>query len=374
MQTIKTSDWLISENKKGDNKYWRLHILKLGVDFYTQTEWYQISVTGKKTKPLVSEPYFCAPTNVGRANERDSEVQAEFEYDSIIKKQRDKGYRSNGEKKQERPMPMLAHKFNDRKGRVTYPCFVQPKLDGMRMLFDGEVGFSRGNKEIIPEVIQHLTYSSVKKYETILDGELMLPGNVLLQESMKAIKKYRPELSPELEYWVYDIVDDGMRFADRNGIVEEMFGNDIWDTPPVKFRRVPTYVAQNEEEVIQYHNQFVDAGYEGTMIRSMHTTYEIGKRSYSLLKLKDFQDMEFKIIDVLEGSGSSKGLAIFKCITEDGEEFDSTPEATHEQRREWFTNRKKLIGKWSTVKFQDWTDDGKPTFNNTVAIRDEGEF
>ncbi len=27
MQTIKTSDWLISENKKGDNKYWRLHIL-----------------------------------------------------------------------------------------------------------------------------------------------------------------------------------------------------------------------------------------------------------------------------------------------------------------------------------------------------------
>jgi hypothetical protein len=69
MKTVKTSEWYISENKKGDNKYWRLHILKLGVDFYTQTEWYQISVTGKKTKPLVSEPYFCAPTNGGRANE-----------------------------------------------------------------------------------------------------------------------------------------------------------------------------------------------------------------------------------------------------------------------------------------------------------------
>ena len=92
------------------------------------------------------------------------------------------------------------------------------------------------------------------------------------------------------------------------------------------------------------------------------------------MKLKDFKDAEFEIIAVLEGSGSSEGLAIFKCITEDGKEFDSTPEASHDQRREWFKDRKKLIGKWATVKFQDWTAEGKPTFNNTVAIRDLGEF
>ena len=220
MKTVKTSEWLVSENKAGGAKYWCLHMLQLGQDFYTQTEWYQISKTGRETKRQVSEPYYAAPTNEGRANERDSKSQAEFEFDAIIKKQRDKGYRSKGEKKQVRPMPMLAHKFKDHKGKVDFPVYVQPKLNGMRMLFDGEVGFSRGNKEIIPEVIQHL------KFDTggyMLDGELMLPNNVLLQESMSAIKKYRPGISDKLEYHVYDIVNTDLPYEDRMRLLETMF-------------------------------------------------------------------------------------------------------------------------------------------------------
>jgi hypothetical protein len=88
------------------------------------------------------------------------------------------------------------------------------------MLFDGEVGFSRGNKEIIPEVIQHL------KFDTggyMLDGELMLPNNVLLQESMSAIKKYRPGISDKLEYHVYDIVNTDLPYEDRMRLLETMF-------------------------------------------------------------------------------------------------------------------------------------------------------
>jgi len=194
MKIIKSSDWLISENKAGGEKFWRLHILQDNKEggFYTQTEWFQISKTGRETKRQFSSPYYAEPTNVGRSNERNSEQQAEFEFDAVIKKQKDKGFRAKGERKNVRPMPMLAHKFTDHKKKVNFPAYIQPKLNGMRMLFDGENGWSRGNKEVIPEVIQHL------KFDTggvILDGELMLPNNQLLQESMKAIKKYRPELS-----------------------------------------------------------------------------------------------------------------------------------------------------------------------------------
>ena len=33
-------------------------------------------------------------------------------------------------------LPMLAQDFNKHKSKVVYPCFVQPKLDGYRMIYD----------------------------------------------------------------------------------------------------------------------------------------------------------------------------------------------------------------------------------------------
>jgi ATP-dependent DNA ligase len=366
MKVVKSSEWLVSENKAGLQKFWRLHILNHIYDYFTQTEWYQITKTGKKSSTQKSEPYYAKPTNVGRSNERESKAQAEFEFDAIVKKQKDKGYRAKGEKKQERPMPMLAHKFKDHKGKVEFPVYVQPKLNGMRMLFDGEVGFSRGNKEIIPEVIQHLTLETLGN---ILDGELMLPNNVLLQESMKAIKKYRPELSPELLYHVYDIVDNTRTFEERNDLIKVL-------SPffPSNVVTVPTYICHNETDVIKYHTMFTKAGYEGTMIRDPQMGYEIGKRSYSLLKLKDFVDAEYKIVDVIEGEGSDKGLAIFILETEDGQTFNCRPEGTQENRAELFKSRKKLRNKFLTVRYQELSKDGIPIFPVGVAIREWGEF
>lgn len=366
MKPYQSSDWLVSENKAGNSKFWQLSIVYDGDKYYTQTSWYQVTATGGTSVTQHSEPYYAAPTNVGRANERDSKAQALFEFDAILKKQKDKGYRAKGETKQERPTPMLAHKYRDHANKVTYPCYVQPKLDGNRMLFNGEEGWSRGNKPMISEVIQHLQFDVGGLW---LDGEIMLPDNVPLQLSMTAIKKFRPELSPNLLYHVYDLVDDTKSYREREAII-----NDLMDTCPENVRSVPTYVVHNEEELMYWHNVFIKQGYEGTMIRNPNVKYEIGKRSYSLLKLKEFFDEEFEIVDVLEGAGISKGMAIFKCKTPDGKLFDSTPQATHEQRKEWFSDRENLIGKWATVKHYGYTNDGIPSFNNTIGIRELGEF
>jgi len=366
MKIVKSSEWLISENKAGGEKFWRLHIVKDGSDYYTQTEWYQISKTGRETKRQTSEPYYAEPTNVGRSNERDSQEQADFEFDAIIKKQKDKGFRAKGERKNVRPMPMLAHKFVDHKKKVEFPVAIQPKLNGMRMLFDGENGWSRGNKEVIPEVIQHL------KFDTggyILDGELMLPNNVLLQESMKAIKKYRPELSPELIYHVYDIVDDEVSYAERYTIIQ-----DICVNAPKNVKIVKTVRAHDESQVAHLHQLFVKDGYEGTMIRDAKMKYEIGKRSYSLLKLKDFVDAEYRIVDVVDGDGSDVGLAIFELETDSGERFNCRPEGSQENRADLFKNRRELVGKYLTVRYQELSKDGIPIFPVGVSIREWGEF
>jgi DNA ligase-1 len=366
MNNVKSSEWLISENKAGNEKFWRLHILRDGNDYYTQTEWYQVTNRGRETKRQLSEPYHATPTNIGRANERDSNAQAEFEFDAIIKKQMDRGFYLKGEKPKTLPMPMLAHKFRDHSKKLDWPVYVQPKLNGMRMLFDGEKGWSRGNKEVIPEVIQHL------KFDTggyILDGELMLPDNVLLQESMKAIKKYRPELSPKLLYHVYDVVDDSLTFEERDAVIERLSSKF-----PENVLVVPTLSATDEAGVMYAHKQFTVLGYEGTMIRNPEMKYEIGKRSYSLLKLKDFTDAEYRIVDVVDGDGSDSSLAIFELETDSGARFNCRPEGSQENRRELYKNRKKLVGKYLTVRYFELSKDGIPIFPVGVSIREWGEF
>lgn len=366
MKSIKTSNWLIGENKSGNKKFWRLHILQDGTNFYTQTEWYQVTSRGRETKRQMSEPYFAAPTNEGRANARNSEEQAYFEFDAMIKKQRDRGFVYEGEQKQTRPMPMLAHKFRDHTEKLDWPVFVQPKLNGMRMLFDGTTGWSRGNKEVIPEVIQHLQFDTGG---FILDGELMLPNNQLLQESMKAIKKYRPELSPELIYHVYDIVDTDLPYAMRYQVIV-----DILQNAPSNVKLVKTVSADDESQVSHLHQLFVKDGFEGTMVRDPSALYEVGKRSYSLLKLKDFTDAEYRIIDVVDGAGSDTGLAIFELETPTGQKFNCRPEGSQENRAELYKNRKNLIGRYLTVRYFELSKDGVPIFPVGVSIRDLGEF
>jgi ATP-dependent DNA ligase len=366
MQKVKSSNWLISENKVGNRKFWRLHIVRDGEHYHTQTEWYSITTTGKESKKQLSEPYYAQPTNVGRANQRNSQQQADFEFDAIIKKQMDKGFHREGEKSKTLPMPMLAHKFKDNKSKVEFPVFVQPKLNGMRMLFDGDMGWSRGNKEIIPEVIQHL------KFDTdgfILDGELMLPGNQLLQESMTAIKKFRPELSPTLIYHVYDVVDSDLPYAKRYQLIV-----DICRNAPKNVKIVQTELVKNEDDIMKYHKKFVKDGFEGTMVRFPEFPYEIGKRSYSLLKLKDFTDDEYRIVDIIDGDGSDRGLAIFQLDNGNGQVFNCRPEGSQENRAELYKERKKLINKYMTVRFFELSKDNIPIFPVGVGIREWGDF
>jgi ATP-dependent DNA ligase len=197
----------------------------------------------------------------------------------------------------------------------------------------------------------------------------MLPNNVLLQESMKAIKKYRPELSSQLLYHVYDIVDDSMPFSQRHEIIQDLVAN-----APENVKIVKTVRAHDESRVAYLHQLFVQDGYEGTMIRNPDMPYEIGKRSYSLLKLKDFVDAEYRIVNVIDGDGSDVGLAIFELETDSGERFNCRPEGSQENRADLFKNRRELVGKYLTVRYQELSKDGIPIFPVGVSIREWGEF
>ena len=371
MKTIVESPVLQSTAKSGKAKFWQAVVFTGENDtFYYKKIWWQ-----EGSKKQESVPVLVTQKNVGRSNETNAEAQAITEFDSIVKKQRDKGYSEDGSADHIPTKPMLANKYKDKKKYVTYPCYVQPKFDGFRMLkeADGTEAWTRGGKLHVQECVKHLMWRG----EFMADGELILPPFVVdgkqkfhpLQHTAAAAKKFRADTSPTLLYCVYDIVAPDKPFSERYEILQEM----ALDAPD-QVVVVETILVQNEEELFEAHSHFVAEGYEGTIIRSGDGGYEIGHRSNTLLKLKNFFDGEYKIVGAKEGKGSFEGKCCFICVTDEGKEFSVNPEGTMEYRAHLWETRVEHIGKWLTVRYYSVTDDGKPSHATGIDFREEGEF
>ena len=374
MKIVHSTPILQATTRTGKGKFWQGHVSQDGNNWYNQASYWQLKNDGSTSAVQWSEPYLVEAKNVGRTNATTAEQQAYLEIERDFKKQKDKGYAEIGQEPEVLPLPMLAHKFSDRGHKVTWPAYAQPKLNGQRMLFDGEKGWSRGGKEIIPECIAHIMEELGQLPEgTILDGELILPGNPLLQKTMTAIKKFRPELSPTLVYWVYDIVDPSKAFSERFALLRSILPA---DREHVKV--TPTNTVENVAGVMSHHEDFVSAGFEGSMVRFDCGGYDIGHRNNQLQKVKDFVDSEFEVVDIVEGGGRFQGVAIFVCKATDTETFTCVPEGDMEYRRNLYANRNMILSttKYLTVRYQELSKDGVPIFPVGVSLREtkEGGF
>ena len=128
-------------------------------------------------------------------------------------------------------------------------------------------------------------------------------------------------------------------------------------------------VLYNKDQLFKAHDMYVEQGYEGAIIRNLEGLYEFGFRSNNLIKLKQFDDLEFEIVDVVEATGRDAGTAIFICRCGGGE-FNVKPQGSRELRADYFKNADKLIGKMVTVQYQGFSDDGIPRFPSAISVRD----
>lgn len=360
IKIVKESEVFKAKTRTGSEKFWQLRIVKDADEYFLQSRYWQVNKRGEKSTEQFSEPYKVEPKNIGKANETSAKKQAELEFESEIKKKIDKSYCCEGMESKELQLPMLAKNFEDSKHRITYPAYVQPKYNGQRMLYNGDIAWSRSGKQIIPEVIQHLHFDTGGY---VIDGELLLPKNVLLQKTMEAVKKFTPELSPQLQFIVYDLISDDLGFEDRLTILSNLdLGKNVILSKTEKIH--------SESEIEPKLDKFLKEGYEGLIIRNATGGYECGHRSATLQKYKRFTDAEFTITGVVEGNGKFKNCAIFVCDNGHGMTFNCTPEGTQEHREELFKNKGKLIGKKLTIKFQELSKDRIPLFPVGICVRD----
>jgi DNA ligase-1 len=309
--------------------------------------------------------------NIGRSNETSVYEQAVSEAASEWNKKKDKNYSESiptKETKKENILPMLAQKFINRKHDIDYPCYVQPKLDGVRCLAmktsKTEVKYlTRGGKSYT--AVEHLTPYILKMIGVgdILDGELYVHGWTF-QEIVRNVKKLR-DTSKLVEYWVYDKADPKMTYQERYDWLNDA---NLDDDCPVKLLK--TSIAHREADVYTYHNKFVAIGFEGIIIRNRSGKYVFDHRSKDLQKFKLFEDKEFPITGGHEGDGLEVGCVIFECMAENGKPFNVRPKGSRELRKEWLLDIKNIIGKELTVRYQNYSEEGIPIFPVGISVRD----
>lgn len=219
----------------------------------------------------------------------------------------------------------------------------------------------------LPHLVEHL--DKILPQDIVFDGELYIHGEEF-QELVHLIKRDKPHQdSVKIEYHVYDCYDiknPNLSFVGRLK----------WITDIVKFsgsvKPVRTSVLVDESEMQNGKDWAKQNGYEGIMIRNAAAPYKLGHRSHDLLKVKEFQDAEFEIVGGYENKGRQEGQCTLLCRTDLGVEFGVKPEGTDEQRKWYWDNLDKLIGKKLTVRFFSWTTSTCPVprFPIGVAIRD----
>jgi DNA ligase-1 len=254
--------------------------------------------------------------------------------------------------------PMRSHVFEN-SHRIKYPAFVQPKLfDGVRMLttFDnGEFLFVnrslRTGLRTFFKTFFETNLAFLKSNSTLwLDGEFCSSTLTFEEITNIVFNSTGPEkLFDTLEYHVYDIVpadNSSVAFHERHETLRHLS-----QQFPDKIKWVPTYEVQNADEVTRHHNEFVQQGYDGVMVRNRDGPYVHGRRSYDLQTYKNFRDEEFVIADINDDTG------FLQCKTNDGSRF-------------WVRPRGNLLlrdHKRVTVRYQHLTDKNIPRF--PVGIR-----
>ena len=299
---------------------------------------------------------------------------------------------------------------NKKKKVITFPCFVQPKLDGLRCV-SYVTRLPDGNGATATIALQSRTgafftglphiAAALRPYlsqhpSVVIDGELYT-DQMPFEELAGLIKKKKitdsdVEQLKKVKYHVYDIYDrmnENMPYSERLGVLASAVrrcgcvANDTFHSGGMSANRVlrsdteaaTVVVLVRTEKVAvlgdfrRLFAEFVEAGYEGIMLRNAGGVYRANYRSNDLQKYKEFMEDEYRIIDFKDGEGRDAGAVIWVCETADGKEFTARPRGTMGQRREWFNDGESYIGKNLTVVYQELTEDGKPRFPVGKALR-----
>lgn len=257
------------------------------------------------------------------------------------------------------PMPMLASTGNINTDSV----WVQPKLDGMRMIATldntgAPLAYTRGGKKIetVPHILNEL--KGRLEFGKYIDGELYAHG-LTLQTIMSLAKRAQPDTN-KLKFHAFDYMES-VPFSKRTGHLRDITAG-LTHT-----QYVSTYRVEDPQKIQALFANARIQGYEGLILRDGHACYEAGKRVRHMVKLKQFFDEEYKCIDVTTGA-QGQPVLVLQTIA-GGATFRATAPGDAAQKALALQNPEDFVGHWVTIKHTGITPFGIPFHPVAVAVR-----
>ena len=225
--------------------------------------------------------------------------------------------------------PMLAHKYDEKRIDWSEPVYIQPKLDGVRCLFTKDGAYSRTGKKFMN--LRHIEMALKSFFDdnpdVVLDGELYnhkLKND--FEKIISLVRKQKPTDTDRLDaqhlvqFHMYDYFD-GVKYDSYKTRMQQLVSSNLYDA---QVKHVPAKLVDSYNYARDIHAEFLDQGYEGSIIR-LDGLYKHG-RSYDLMKFKDFSDAEATIVGYELGKGKRTGtLGKFLMMDDEGVQFGCPP-------------------------------------------------
>ena len=254
---------------------------------------------------------------------------------------------------------MLADDSKKHEKKMTGDVYVEPKLDGVRVITICDVDkdevrmYSRNGKELnnFPKILEQFDSMLDQMAESmVFDGEVMSDD---FQTLMREIHRKGGAKTDDAVLNVFDCLpleafkEGGYAgsLTVRKGMLNEYeFGPNI---SKVEYVRMNLSEDDGQKMFADYNKLCIDKGFEGIMVKPMGGVYEC-KRSSLWLKVKPFIEVSLKVVDTEEGTGRNAGkLGALIVEGNDMDKFIKTNVGsglTDNDREEFWKAKDKLIG------------------------------
>jgi DNA ligase-1 len=274
--------------------------------------------------------------------------------------------------------------------KLRFPLLASPKLDGLRASVQGSVLLSSTLKPIPNLYLQKIF--GQPEFEG-LDGELIEgdPSDDPFNRTTSACMRIEGE-PKGVRLFVFDYLDAHMDYEHRLLRASSMVNS----TTAVLHTFTHLYDLEN---LLIFEQACLEAGYEGTMMRSLLGMHKQGRSTMTdqgLLRRKPFADGEAIITDTFEaqentneakknelgrtkrssakagkvGKGTLGGYHVRGLTVFPGVEFDITAYGTQEDRKDQWGIREKLVGRIVKFKYQKYGSKDAPRLPIALGFRE----
>lgn len=269
----------------------------------------------------------------------------------------------------------LAKVFEEKRVSKESLVATEPKLDGVRCIAVSKNGvttlYSRNGKSIsdnyrdtIIRDIGNLTISGRIPKEIVFDGELM--GSDFTQTVSQFRKKTGADTSDHF-YHIFDWMPYEDWISQKSTLTCQETRERLEDMSlesQSRFLRVVKRDIVSPDKVKTMHDIYVSQGYEGVMIKTLHTKYKFG-RGFNVTKLKAFFDADLEVVRFEEGDGKYSGSLGAIVVKNKGVLVNVGSGFSDEERKMIWDDRSNFRGMIAEVRYQEETPDGSlrfPTF------------